>query len=106
MRLPVLLVVLSILAIAQAQACQLPALRPPANSLTDEKSGVALTWRFAPAEPKIGEFFAVEFAVCDRAGNVTSDSLRVDAQMPAHRHGMNFQPKITPEVQTYFELKA
>ncbi|MDF3073087.1 MAG: hypothetical protein K0S54_754 [Alphaproteobacteria bacterium] len=77
---------------AQAVACQMPVLEA-ARTLTDDK-GFALAWRFVPAQPKIGEFFAVEFAVCNRAGSATPETLRVDATMPAHRHGMNFQPKI------------
>jgi hypothetical protein len=78
---------------AQAVACQMPALES-ARTLSDDK-GFALAWRFVPAKPKIGEFFTVEFAVCNRAGPATPETLRVDATMPAHRHGMNFQPKIT-----------
>jgi hypothetical protein len=77
---------------ARALACQMPALES-ARTLSDDK-GFALVWRFVPAQPKIGEFFALEFAVCNRAGAATPETLRVDATMPAHRHGMNFQPKI------------
>jgi hypothetical protein len=106
MRLPIFLIALSLVGIAQAQACQLPVLGPNAKNLTDEKSGVALTWRFAPTEPKIGEFFVVEFAVCDRTGNVTAETLRVDAQMPAHRHGMNFQPKIAAAGANMFRAEG
>lgn len=75
-----------------AMACQMPALES-ARTLGDDK-GFALAWRFVPTEPKIGEFFAVEFAVCNRNAPATPESLRVDATMPAHRHGMNFQPRI------------
>jgi hypothetical protein len=78
---------------AQVLACQMPAV-DSARTLSDDK-GFTLAWRFVPAQPKIGEFFAVEFAVCNRAGPATPETLRVDATMPAHRHGMNFQPKIT-----------
>lgn len=85
----------AVLAAGTAQACQLPAWGPNARTLADEKSGLALNWRFVPSTPSIGEFFVIEFAVCDRAGAVDAQGLRVDAQMPAHRHGMNFQPKIT-----------
>ena len=77
---------------AQALACQMPVLES-ARTLTDDK-GFALAWRFVPAQPRIGEFFVVEFAVCNSAGPATPETLRVDATMPAHRHGMNFQPKI------------
>lgn len=75
-----------------ATACQTPAL-DAARTLDDGK-GFAVAWRFDPAQPKIGQFFAVEFGVCNRAVPATADLLRIDATMPAHRHGMNFQPKI------------
>jgi hypothetical protein len=87
-----------------AQACQLPG--AASKTVADEKSGVAVAYRFAPAQPKIGEFFVVEFAVCDRAGNVAADALRVDAQMPAHRHGMNFQPKIASAGANMFRAEG
>lgn len=93
MRLVLMAAAALVAGVAPAQACQLPVLGPNARTITDEKNGVALTWQFAP-QPRIGQFFAVEFAVCDRAGAVTAEALRVDAQMPAHRHGMNFQPRI------------
>lgn len=75
-----------------AGACEIPVLES-AHTLGDDK-GFALAWRLVPAKPKIGEFFAVEFAVCNRNAPATPESLRVDATMPAHRHGMNFQPSI------------
>jgi len=83
---------LLVIGTAQAFACQMPVL-DSARTLGDDK-GFALAWRFVPAKPKIGEFFAIEFAVCNRAGPATPETLRVDATMPAHRHGMNFQPRI------------
>lgn len=89
-----------------ALACQLPVLGSTAKTLSDEKSGTVLTWRFAPAQPKIGEFFVVEFAICDRAGAVTAETLRIDAQMPAHRHGMNFQPKIASAGANLFRAEG
>lgn len=38
--------------------------------------------------------FSVEFVVCPRAGIPAPDSVRVDATMPEHRHGMNYRPAI------------
>ena len=93
MRVLLIAGVLLLAGTAQVLACQMPALEY-ARTLSDDK-GFALAWRFVPAQPKIGEFFAVEFAICNRAGPATPETLRVDATMPAHRHGMNFQPKIT-----------
>lgn len=47
-----------------------------------------------PAPIVAGEHFAVDFVLCPRAGTATPDSVRVDAMMPEHRHGMNYRPEI------------
>ena len=92
MRLAFGTIFLLVIGTAQALACQMPLLES-ARTLSDNK-GFVLAWRFVPAKPKIGEFFVVEFAICSRDAAATPETLRVDATMPAHRHGMNFQPRI------------
>jgi hypothetical protein len=52
-----------------------------------------LAWRAEPPPLKVSEFFALEVAACDRAGGRPLE-LRVDAQMPEHRHGMNYRPSV------------
>jgi hypothetical protein len=47
-----------------------------------------------PAPIVANAHFAVDFVVCPRAGTVAPDSVRVDATMPEHRHGMNYRPAI------------
>lgn len=76
-----------------AQACEVPTL-DKARKL-DDGAGSSLVWRFVPAQPKIGEFFAIEFGGCALGGPLTAEAVRVDATMPAHRHGMNFKPRVT-----------
>jgi len=44
-----------------------------------------------PARPGVGAEFALEAKVCAKAGAAPS-TLRFDAWMPAHRHGMNTRP--------------
>lgn len=39
------------------------------------------------------EHFVVDFEVCPRAARAY-DSVRIDAAMPEHRHGMNYRPVI------------
>lgn len=56
-----------------------------------ESERVALVARPVPAPIAAGRMFALEVAVC--RGSVRS--LRVDAQMPAHRHGMNYMPEVS-----------
>ena len=47
-----------------------------------------------PAPIVTNEHFAVDFVVCPRAGTPAPDSVRVDATMPEHRHGMNYRPAV------------
>jgi len=65
-----------------AQACELPGgaaqeIRSPTHRVLYR------------AAPRVGEHFAVEFAVCP-----APESVQVDAWMPAHRHGMNYAPSV------------
>ena len=45
------------------------------------------------AAPEVGKFFVVDVAACARSGP-PPQRLQVDAQMPAHRHGMNYRPTV------------
>ena len=47
------------------------------------------------AHPQVGSFFSIDVAACAKGGPPPK-SLKVDAHMPAHRHGMNYAPKVTP----------
>jgi hypothetical protein len=69
-----------------AQACDLPG----GDARKIEAPSYLVLYRTRPAPLKVGEHFALEFAVCP-----TPESVRVDAQMPEHRHGMNYRPTIT-----------
>ena len=46
------------------------------------------------ASPRIGAFFSVDVAACAKSGPAPR-TLKIDAHMPEHRHGMNYAPKIT-----------
>jgi cytochrome c peroxidase len=47
------------------------------------------------ASPEVGKFFSLDIAVCAKAGALP-ESLKVDAHMPEHRHGMNYAPEVKP----------
>ena len=55
---------------------------------------VALAFRTTPPAIKVGELFSLQAEVCPQAG-VTVTGLKVDAGMPAHKHGMNYQPRVS-----------
>lgn len=62
-----------------------------ADAVTLGSEHVTLAVRPVPAPIVAGKMFALEIAVC--RGSVRS--LRIDAQMPAHRHGMNYAPEVS-----------
>lgn len=49
-----------------------------------------MLFRTQPAPLKVGQHFAVEFAVCP-----APEPVRVDAWMPEHKHGINCRPTVT-----------
>lgn len=50
------------------------------------------SFRSDPPRIAVSQHFALEVALCSRAGVVTL--ARVDATMPEHRHGMNYRPTL------------
>jgi hypothetical protein len=57
-----------------------------------EGSRYVLAFRPSPA-PRVSEFFTLDIAVCARNGSAPVE-VRVDAQMPEHKHGMNYRPSV------------
>jgi hypothetical protein len=55
-----------------------------------------------PQPVEVGTHFAVDFAVCPRASAEAPSAVRVDANMPAHRHGMNYRPVVTAKSSGIF----
>jgi hypothetical protein len=73
-------------AIAAAQ-CDAPGARI-------ESDRVVVVYRTVPAKIAVGQHFAVEARVCAKGVGAPPTALRVDADMPAHRHGMNYRAKV------------
>ncbi len=60
-----------------------------------ESSRYAIAFVTLPDPVPVGRHFVVDFAVCPRGDAKPPQSVRVDASMPAHRHGMNYRPSVT-----------
>jgi hypothetical protein len=43
----------------------------------------------------VAEHFALEIAICAKPGSPAPESLKVDAHMPEHRHGMNYRATVS-----------
>jgi hypothetical protein len=52
-------------------------------------------YRTIPGTPPVGKHFSLDLAVCSKAGTAAPDSVRVDAHMPDHRHGMNYKAQVS-----------
>ena len=82
-----------LVAAAAAEACELPAGFTPRARV--ESAGVTVVFRTLPAAIELGRHFSIEALVC---GEGTFPVLtRVDAQMPEHRHGMNYRPTLAAQ---------
>ena len=77
---------------AVAAACVAPAGFAPAGRI--ESRETVLHYRTLPPRIRIGEHFAVDAVVCAK---IAPSALRVDALMPAHRHGMNYRARVAPQ---------
>lgn len=73
-----------------AQECS--PVMPGGRQLESARYSVGL--RTIPAAPPVGKHFALELAVCPKAGTAVPESVRVDAHMPEHRHGMNYKAQV------------
>ena len=65
-----------------------------------EANGQRIVFATRPWPVAVGRPFALDIAVCAPMGAAPSAApprlLRLDADMPAHRHGMNYRPGVTP----------
>jgi hypothetical protein len=82
--------VLFALPAAHAQSCA-PEMKDARHA---ESDAYAVAYRFSPGKPGVSRHFSVEVAVCPKAGAPEAASLKVDARMPAHGHGMNYAAKV------------
>jgi len=83
------------------------ACEPPlhgANVQRIEGARYVLTWRPTPAPIRPSELLTLEVGVCARDGQPRPATLRVDATMPEHNHGMNYRPSVTPKGTDRFAI--
>jgi YtkA-like len=69
---------------------------PAATRLQTDAAGWQLAFAPSPGPVAVGRPFALDIVVCPPAGQPLPDALKVDAEMPAHRHGMNYRATVQP----------
>ena len=67
---------------------------PPASRLLADAAGWQLAFAPSAGPVAVGRPFALDIIVCPPAGQPPPAALRVDAEMPAHRHGMNYRTTV------------
>jgi hypothetical protein len=60
-----------------------------------ESDRLIVVYRTVPEKVAVGKHFAVEARVCAKGAGAAPTALRVDADMPAHRHGMNYRAQVS-----------
>ena len=69
-----------------------PCAAPPAGAQRISGGGLQAWWLPEPRPLRVGQAFALLVTLCPPHAQL----LRVDAQMPEHRHGMNYKPSLQP----------
>jgi len=69
---------------------------PAAHRLLAEAPGLQIAFAPRPAPLPAGRPFSLDLVLCPAPGQPMPAGLAVDADMPAHRHGMNYRPSVTP----------
>ena len=59
-----------------------------------ENGHYAVVFKTMPDPIAVGSHFSVDFAVCPQGDAEKPRTVRIDAQMPEHRHGMNYRPVV------------
>jgi len=59
-----------------------------------ESERLSITFRTIPAKIAVGQAFVLELAACAKSGAPVSESVKLDAYMPEHRHGMNYRTRV------------
>ena len=89
-------VVLAGLWVVPTLACEPPDLTVSADAIRRvETPRHVLTLRPTPSPLPLNVPFTLELGLCAQNSAPVSDPPKVDAWMPAHRHGMNYRPTVT-----------
>lgn len=64
-----------------------------------ESTRYSVGFRTQPEKIAVGKHFSVDLAVCPKSGAQLPETLRVDAHMPEHRHGMNYKAEVSPTTE-------
>ena len=76
-------------------------LQPPPGAQVMREGEVRAAWVAQPA-PEVGRPFVLQVFLCPEQAEL----VRVDAQMPEHRHGMNYRTSLKPMGQGLWRVEG
>ena len=85
----------------QAVACE--PLDQPSGIV--EEAGRRLEYRLEPATVRLSEPFKIVVSICSPSGPFAG-LLKVDADMPLHRHAMNYRPRVAAVAPGKYEVSG
>ena len=71
------------------------ALTKPAELWIAAADGARIAFVARPSPVPVGRHFDLDFVVCAASALRTDAAIQVDADMPAHRHGMNYRVTVS-----------
>jgi hypothetical protein len=71
-----------------------------------EADGMQVAFVTQPSPVPVGRHFALRFAVCDARAARSVRSVAVDADMPAHRHGMNYRASVSARADGLYDARG
>jgi len=86
---------------AAAQTCESI---PGAQKIESER--YLMAYRTRPDKIAVGQHFAMDLVVCAKAAQPAPENLRIDAHMPAHRHGMNYRTTVKAAKDGRYEVEG
>jgi hypothetical protein len=69
-----------------------------------ESARYTVAYLTKPAKIAVAKHFSLIVAVCEKSGAPVPTALRIDARMPEHGHGMNYQAAIKPLGRGRFQV--
>jgi hypothetical protein len=79
-------------AAAPAGSCGQALPAGPRRLLSSPNQQLAFVTR--PEQLRVGRHFSIDFVVCPGPGRSRPLAVQVDAEMPAHKHGMNYRASV------------
>ncbi|TXR54191.1 FixH family protein [Reinekea thalattae] len=65
---------------------------------------LTLGYQVSESALAVDQHFSLQVLICENDTPVSDATLRVDATMPAHRHGMNYRPAVTSLGQGEYQV--